>query len=115
MGGTCQSVRLPVRRPSAAGRFCQKLTVGGRLKGEIDRRRSIEREKGKKKEKKKRRKKEKRRRRISSACSRSSLARRCCPRVAALFLPRGEKDRGDALVQMALRKGSKQSGAQVLV
>ncbi|RZR81125.1 hypothetical protein BHM03_00007301 [Ensete ventricosum] len=52
------SCLLSVRGPPATGRFRQKLTVGGRLKGEIDRRRSIEQEKGKKK-KRKRRKKEK--------------------------------------------------------
>ncbi|RWW02197.1 hypothetical protein GW17_00034725 [Ensete ventricosum] len=85
----------------------------------IDRRRSIEREKGRKKKKrKKKKKKEKRRKRIPIACARSSpvRCRRSCvvasrasspptgrqrPRAVAargsraLFLPRGEKDRGD--------------------
>ncbi|RWW33087.1 hypothetical protein GW17_00002220 [Ensete ventricosum] len=86
-------------------------TVGDRLKGEIDRRRSIEgeidrrrsieREKGKKKKRKKKKKKEKRRKRIPIARARSSPVHRRCPRVVgargsrALFLPRGEKDRGD--------------------
>ncbi|RWW34706.1 hypothetical protein GW17_00000516 [Ensete ventricosum] len=81
--------------------------IGGRLKGEIDRRRSIEREKGKKKKKRKRRKKEKRRKntqrpRAVLAGAPSPLACRCRPRVTiacalsrALFLPREEKDRGD--------------------
>ncbi|RWW55237.1 hypothetical protein BHE74_00038132, partial [Ensete ventricosum] len=100
MGGTYRFVRLSVRGPPATGRFRQKSTVGDRLKGEIDRRRSIEREKGKKKKKRERRKKEKRRRRIPSARPRSSPARhrrqhavlacvpsppagRQCPRVAS--------------------------------
>ncbi|RWW67244.1 hypothetical protein BHE74_00025345 [Ensete ventricosum] len=111
--------RLPVHGPLATGRFNQKSIVGGRLKGEIDRRRSIEREKGRKKKKrKKKKKKEKRRKRIPIACARSSpvRCRRSCvvasrasspptgrqrPRAVAargsraLFLPRGEKDRGD--------------------
>ncbi|RZR98114.1 hypothetical protein BHM03_00027416 [Ensete ventricosum] len=69
-GGTYWSARLSVHRPPATGRFCQKSTVGGRLKGEIDRRRSIEgeidrrrsieREKGRKKKKRKKKKKKKR-------------------------------------------------------
>ncbi|RWW06382.1 hypothetical protein GW17_00030295 [Ensete ventricosum] len=86
------STRLPVRGPPATGWFRQKSTVGDRLKGEIDcrrsiegeidRRQSIEQEKGKKKKKRKRRKKEKRRRRIPSARVRSSPAR--CPRSRAV-------------------------------
>ncbi|RZS11527.1 hypothetical protein BHM03_00042852 [Ensete ventricosum] len=86
--------RLPVRGPPATERFRQRSTVDGRLKGEIDhrrsiegeidRRRSIEREKGRKK--KKRKKKKRPIARAPSSLSRGSLA---------LFLPRGEKDRGD--------------------
>ncbi|RZS05507.1 hypothetical protein BHM03_00036040 [Ensete ventricosum] len=88
------------------------------IEGEIDCRRSIEGEKGKKK-KRTRRKKEKRRKEIiPSACAPSSLACRCrsCAVAACappppagrhhphtviacgsqvLFLPCGEKDRGD--------------------
>ncbi|RWV96773.1 hypothetical protein GW17_00040492, partial [Ensete ventricosum] len=108
---------LPVREPHAIGRFRQKSTVGGRLKGEIDcrrsiegeidRRRLIEREKGKKKKRKKKKKKRKEEKK-NTYCPRAVLARApsllasCCrPRVAstlgsrALFLPHEEKDRGD--------------------
>ncbi|RWW27490.1 hypothetical protein GW17_00008071 [Ensete ventricosum] len=56
--GTYWSARLSVRGPPATGRFRQKSTIDGRLKGEIDRRRSIEREKGRKKRKKKKKRKE---------------------------------------------------------
>ncbi|RWW58625.1 hypothetical protein BHE74_00034544, partial [Ensete ventricosum] len=83
--------------------------VGSRLKGEIDRRRSIEgeidrrrsieREKGRKKKK---RKKKKKREKIPIARARSSTVRRRRSRAVAarepsraLFLPRGEKDRGN--------------------
>ncbi|RWV95701.1 hypothetical protein GW17_00041652 [Ensete ventricosum] len=79
------------------------LVIGDRLKGEIDRQRSIEgeidhrrlieREKGKKKRKS--RKKEKKRGRIPSARAPLPPARRRGP--AVLFLSRGEKDRGDYL------------------
>ncbi|RZR97275.1 hypothetical protein BHM03_00026424 [Ensete ventricosum] len=68
MGGTYLSVRLPVRRPLVTGRYCKNRlsTVDfdrwQPIEGEIDRRRSIEGEKGKKKNKRKRRKKKKRRR-----------------------------------------------------
>ncbi|RWV87078.1 hypothetical protein GW17_00050962 [Ensete ventricosum] len=62
------------------------------IEEEIDCRRSIEQEKGKRKKKKrKRRKKEKRRRRKNTKCLRAVAARGS----QALFLPRGEKDRGD--------------------
>ncbi|RWW39093.1 hypothetical protein BHE74_00055609, partial [Ensete ventricosum] len=91
----------------------------------IDRRRSIEREKGKKKKKRKKKKKKENRRRKNTyrlravvACASSSPAHRRRPQVAstraplppagcqrlrgvaargsqALFLPHGEKDRGD--------------------
>ncbi|RWW12442.1 hypothetical protein GW17_00023889 [Ensete ventricosum] len=60
---------LPVCGSPATGQFCQKSIVGDRLKGEIyrrrstegeiDRQRSIEREKGKKKKRKKKEKKRK--------------------------------------------------------
>ncbi|RWW70835.1 hypothetical protein BHE74_00021463 [Ensete ventricosum] len=84
--------------------------VGGRLKGEIDCRRSIEREKGRKKKRKKKKKKEKRRKRIPIARAQSSPVRRrrsrvvaarglpapaCRRRPRALFRLHGEKDRGD--------------------
>ncbi|RWW05402.1 hypothetical protein GW17_00031324 [Ensete ventricosum] len=76
----------------------------GSIEGEIDRGRSIEREKGKKKKKRKRRKKEKRRKKnlapthgpcscIVAARWPPAPARRRCPR--ALFLLCGEKDRSD--------------------
>ncbi|RZR82117.1 hypothetical protein BHM03_00008470 [Ensete ventricosum] len=77
--------------PPATERFRQKSTVGDRLKGEIDcrrsiegeidRRRSIEREKWKKK--KKRKKKKKKRKRIPIARARSSPVRRRCSRAVA--------------------------------
>ncbi|RWW12065.1 hypothetical protein GW17_00024280 [Ensete ventricosum] len=35
MGGAYRSVRLPVRGPPATGRFCQKSTVGGRLREKL--------------------------------------------------------------------------------
>ncbi|RZS17652.1 hypothetical protein BHM03_00049818, partial [Ensete ventricosum] len=90
---------LPVREPHAIGRFRQKSTVGGRLKGEIDcrrsiegeidRRRLIEREKGKKKKRKKKKKKRKEEKK-NTYCPRAVLARApsllasCCrPRVAS--------------------------------
>ncbi|RRT53756.1 hypothetical protein B296_00048961, partial [Ensete ventricosum] len=88
-GGTYRSARLPVRGPPATGRFSQKSTVDGRLKGEIDRRRSIEREKGRKKKKskkKKKRKEEKKntyRPRAVLACASSLPAGRQRPRVVA--------------------------------
>ncbi|RRT70874.1 hypothetical protein B296_00027137, partial [Ensete ventricosum] len=80
MSGIYRSVRLPVRGPPATGRFRQKSAVGDRLKGEIDRRRSIEgeidrrwsieREKGRKKKKrKKKKKKEKWRKKTYRPCA----------------------------------------------
>ncbi|RWW07658.1 hypothetical protein GW17_00028952 [Ensete ventricosum] len=85
--------------------------VGGQLKGEIDRRwsiegeidrrRSIEREKGRKKKRRKKKKKKKRREKIPIARARSSPVRHRHSRAVAThgsqarFLPRGEKDRGD--------------------
>ncbi|RWV90870.1 hypothetical protein GW17_00046889 [Ensete ventricosum] len=73
-GGTYWSARFPVRRPPATGRFRQKSTVNGRLKGEIhrrwsieeeiDRRRSIERGKWRKKKKRKKKKKKEKRKKI---------------------------------------------------
>ncbi|RZS11766.1 hypothetical protein BHM03_00043130 [Ensete ventricosum] len=102
MGGTYRSARLPVRGPPAIGRFHQKSTVGGQLKGEIDRRRSIEgeidrrrsieREKGRKK--KKRKKKKKRRKEEKKDLSPARGPRPCAVaarRSRALFLPRFEK------------------------
>ncbi|RWW09124.1 hypothetical protein GW17_00027405 [Ensete ventricosum] len=97
MGGTYRSARLLVREPPATWRFRQKSIVGGRLKGEIDRRRSIEGEKGRKKKKKK--KKEKRRKktyrpRAVLARVPSPLARRRCPLVAGtLSHAQGESSR----------------------
>ncbi|RZS25777.1 hypothetical protein BHM03_00059025, partial [Ensete ventricosum] len=70
--------------------------VGGRLKGEIGRRRSIERAKGRKKKKRKKKKKKERGEKeyplpAHGPCS--CVVAAC--RSWALFLPRGEKDRGD--------------------
>ncbi|RZR73768.1 hypothetical protein BHM03_00028026 [Ensete ventricosum] len=59
------------------------------IEGEIDRRRSIEREKGKRKKKKKTRKEEKKNTFRDRPCAVATRGSR------ALFLPRGEKDRGD--------------------
>ncbi|RWW87321.1 hypothetical protein BHE74_00003869 [Ensete ventricosum] len=86
-------------------------TVGDRLKGEIDCRRSIEGEidhrrsierekKGGRKKRKKKKKKEKRRKRIPIACARSSPMHRHRSRTVAsartpLPLAGGEKDRDD--------------------
>ncbi|RWW37206.1 hypothetical protein BHE74_00057720 [Ensete ventricosum] len=96
MGGTYRSARLPVRRPPATKRFHQKSIVGGRLKGEIDRRRSIEgeidrrrsieREKGRKKKKRKTKKKKREKRHITRA--RSSPVRR---RHSRTSLPAGRE------------------------
>ncbi|RWV93273.1 hypothetical protein GW17_00044285 [Ensete ventricosum] len=123
--GTYRSARLPVCGPPATGQFRQKSTVDGRLKGEInrrrsiegeiDRRRSIEREKGRKKKRKKKKKKEKRRKktyRPHAVLTRapSPLAGRQRPRVAsacesrALFLPIREKDRDDS--NLGYKQGS---------
>ncbi|RWW65512.1 hypothetical protein BHE74_00027181, partial [Ensete ventricosum] len=110
-GSTYRSVRFSVRGLLATGRFCQKSIVNDRLKGEIDRRRSIEgeidrrrsieREKGRKKKKrKKKKKKEKRRKktyrpRAVLARASSPLVRRRCSRVVGALSPAREKDRGD--------------------
>ncbi|RWW20487.1 hypothetical protein GW17_00015405 [Ensete ventricosum] len=111
-GGTYWSARLPVRGQSAIGRFHQKSTVDDRLKGEIDRRRSIEgeidhrrsieREKGRKKKKRKKKKKKRKEEKkyLSPAIGPRLCAARRSRAVAArvsraLFLPRREKDRGD--------------------
>ncbi|RZS14788.1 hypothetical protein BHM03_00046526, partial [Ensete ventricosum] len=81
--GTYQSAKLPVRGPPAIGRYRQNrpsVVDFGHwrpIEGEIDRRWSIEGEKGKKK-KRKRRKKKKRRRRIPCAV----LARTPLPPVS---------------------------------
>ncbi|RRT41284.1 hypothetical protein B296_00053538, partial [Ensete ventricosum] len=70
--------------------------VGGRLKGEIGRRRSIEGAKGRKKKKRKKKKKKER-----GEKEYTLPAHGPCPCVVvacrswAFFLPRGEKDRGD--------------------
>ncbi|RRT44724.1 hypothetical protein B296_00054281, partial [Ensete ventricosum] len=77
------------------------------IEGEIEHRRSIEGEKGKKKKKRKRRKKKEEEiiPHAVLACALSSLtgrprtvvafARELSPPSLAIFLPRGEKDRGD--------------------
>ncbi|RZR88578.1 hypothetical protein BHM03_00016192, partial [Ensete ventricosum] len=93
MGGTYRSARLPVRGPSAIGRFCQKSTVGGRLsekKGGRRRRGKIRKKKkrGEKKPIARARSSPVRRRRLRAIVARGSWA---------LFLPRGEKDRGDSI------------------
>ncbi|RWW26678.1 hypothetical protein GW17_00008925 [Ensete ventricosum] len=79
------------------------------IDGEIEHRRSIEGEKGKKKKKRKRRKKKEEEiiPHAVLACALSSLtgrprtvvafARELSPPSLAIFLPRGEKDRGDDL------------------
>ncbi|RZS00208.1 hypothetical protein BHM03_00029870 [Ensete ventricosum] len=83
--------------------------VGGRLKGEIDCRRSIEREKGRKKRKKKKKKRKEEKKntyrpravlaRASSplrvVAARGLPAPACHRRPRALFRLHGEKDRGD--------------------
>ncbi|RWW12532.1 hypothetical protein GW17_00023793 [Ensete ventricosum] len=106
--GTYQSARLSVCGPHATGRFCQKSTVGNQLKGEIDRRqsideeidrrRSIEGEKGRKKKKRKKKKKKMRRKkdlspargpRPCAVAARRSPTPACCsgPRVAGALSP----------------------------
>ncbi|RZS01686.1 hypothetical protein BHM03_00031594 [Ensete ventricosum] len=103
-GNTYRSARLPVRGPLATERFRQKSTVDGRLKGEIDRRRStegdinrrrlIEREKGRKKKKRKKKKRKRKEEKKNTYCPRavltrasSLLARRRRPRVAGALSP----------------------------
>ncbi|RWW14042.1 hypothetical protein GW17_00022217 [Ensete ventricosum] len=94
--------------------------IGGRLKGEIDRRRliereinrqwSIEREKGRKKKKRKKKKKKRNTycQHVVLACASSSPASRQRSRVVAargswaLFLPRGEKDRGNVRLRTGM-------------
>ncbi|RWW02610.1 hypothetical protein GW17_00034294, partial [Ensete ventricosum] len=83
-------------------RFRQKSIVDGRLKGDIDRRRSIEQEKGRrKKEQKKREEKEylslTRGPRPCAVAAHGSPVpvHRRCRGSRALFLPCREKDRGD--------------------
>ncbi|RWW60927.1 hypothetical protein BHE74_00032048, partial [Ensete ventricosum] len=79
--------------PPATGRFRQISTVGGRSKGEIDRRRSIEREKGKKKKKKKRKKKKKKRKEKKNTYRPCAVVGARTP-SRALFSPaRGERSR----------------------
>ncbi|RRT78813.1 hypothetical protein B296_00013261, partial [Ensete ventricosum] len=89
-----RSARLPVRGPSTTGRYRQNRS------SVIDfgRRRSIEGEKGKKKKRKRRKKKEEEKKKEYLMPSSSACCRR--PRLwvaasLAIFLPRGEKDRGD--------------------
>ncbi|RWW31059.1 hypothetical protein GW17_00004327 [Ensete ventricosum] len=94
--------RLSVRGPLATERFRQKSIVGGRfrwsIEGEIDRRRSIEGEKGKK-EKRTKRKEEYLFPRAILVGASSLLAGRQCSRVIAahgsraLFQPREETER----------------------
>ncbi|RWW70957.1 hypothetical protein BHE74_00021335, partial [Ensete ventricosum] len=109
--GTYRSVRLSIREPPAIGRFCQKSTVGGRLreKSIVDsrlREKSIaggrlSEKKGRRRRGKEETKKRGEEERIPSALTSSSPT--CRPRscvVAArglrvLFIPCGEKDRGD--------------------
>ncbi|RWW33354.1 hypothetical protein BHE74_00000682 [Ensete ventricosum] len=115
-GGIYRSTRLSVRGPPATGRFRQKSIVGGRLKGEIDRRRSIEgeidrrwsieREKGKKKKKKKKKNKKRKEEKKNTYRRRAVLAHASllpagrlravtARKLQALFLLHGEKDQGD--------------------
>ncbi|RWW59589.1 hypothetical protein BHE74_00033463, partial [Ensete ventricosum] len=91
--------------PSKIDRRRSISIVGGRLKGEIDCRRSIEgeisrwrsieREKGKKKKKRKKKKRKEKRRRKNTYRPRAVLAARG---LRALFLPCGEKDQGDSTI-----------------
>ncbi|RRT86201.1 hypothetical protein B296_00000929, partial [Ensete ventricosum] len=103
-GDTYRSARLPVRGahywaiPPKIDCRQSISTVDDRLKGEInrrqsiegeiDRRRSIERQKGRKKKKRKKKKKKE----IPIACARSSPVRR---RRLGAVVARGEKNRGD--------------------
>ncbi|RWW75232.1 hypothetical protein BHE74_00016752 [Ensete ventricosum] len=80
---------LPVRGSPATGQLCQKSTVGDRLKGEIyrrrstegeiDRQRSIEREKGKKKKKRKKKEKKRKEEKKNTYRPRAVLARASLP------------------------------------
>ncbi|RZS05861.1 hypothetical protein BHM03_00036418, partial [Ensete ventricosum] len=66
------------------------------IEGEIDRRQSIEREKGKKKKKRKKKKKKRKEEKKNTYRSRGPRPRAVAARESrALFLSRGEKDRGD--------------------
>ncbi|RWW71009.1 hypothetical protein BHE74_00021290 [Ensete ventricosum] len=88
--------KLPVRGPSATGRFHQKSIVSGRLKGEKG--------KNKKRKKKKKKRKEEKKEYLSltrgphpcavAARGSPAPARRCRPRVAGAFSPaQGERSR----------------------
>ncbi|RWW71019.1 hypothetical protein BHE74_00021269, partial [Ensete ventricosum] len=111
-GGTYRSARLPVRGahywaiPPKIDCRQSISTVDDRLKGEInrrqsiegeiDRRRSIERQKGRKKKKRKKKKKKRNTYRMRTVLARapSPLGRRRRPRVAGALSPsRGEKSR----------------------
>ncbi|RZR80661.1 hypothetical protein BHM03_00006716 [Ensete ventricosum] len=74
-GYTYRSARLSVHRPFAIG--TTKIDRRRPIEGEIDRRRSIEEEKGKKKKKRKRRKRKKRRRRKKYLLPRAVAALAC--------------------------------------
>ncbi|RWW77293.1 hypothetical protein BHE74_00014563 [Ensete ventricosum] len=85
MSGTYRSIRL---------RYVDRPLPDGTAK--IDHRRSIEGEKGKKKKRRKRRK-NRRIRKYTLHRPRPWVAREPSPPSLVIFLPRGEKDRGDNL------------------
>ncbi|RWV93356.1 hypothetical protein GW17_00044192 [Ensete ventricosum] len=96
-----RSARLPVHGPPAIGRYRQNRP----LAVDFGRRRSIEGEKGKKKRKRRKKKKSRRIPRASLSCTPlpSSGRREPSPlagRPRAIFLPRGEKDRGDKILDI---------------
>ncbi|RWV97374.1 hypothetical protein GW17_00039838 [Ensete ventricosum] len=94
-------VYIPVRQVAGTWIVCYravspKIDCRRSIEGEINHRRSIEREKGKKKKRKK--KKTKKKRGEKEYLSPARGPRSCAIAVResrALFLPRGEKDRGD--------------------
>ncbi|RWW38176.1 hypothetical protein BHE74_00056609, partial [Ensete ventricosum] len=101
MGSTYRSTRLPVLGPSATGWYCQKSTVGGRLReksivgGRLREKLTVSGRLRKKKGSKRRGKEEKRREEIIPwhPCSHAVVARPS-PALAGAFSPaRGERSR----------------------
>ncbi|RZR85580.1 hypothetical protein BHM03_00012596 [Ensete ventricosum] len=97
MGGTYRSARLPVRGPPATGRFHQKSAISGRLRdkstvgGRLSEKKGGRRRRGKRRKKRKEEKKDLSSVRGPRPCAVAARGSR------ALFLPHGEKDRGDNL------------------
>ncbi|RWW09333.1 hypothetical protein GW17_00027194 [Ensete ventricosum] len=95
MGGTYRSARLPVRGPPATGRFHQKSAISGRLRdkstvgGRLSEKKGGRRRRGKRRKKRKEEKKDLSSVRGPRPCAVAARGSR------ALFLPHGEKDRGD--------------------